>query len=73
MNFYALLILLSKTRAIYFPFFVNCSYRNKPTVQETRHSSLPSPGIESLLKSSNQFHTMVPVMSLGLIQSNHAV
>lgn len=30
-DFYALLVLLSKIREIYFPFFVNCCYRNKPS------------------------------------------
>ena len=46
MNFCTPLVLLSKSREIYFPLFVNCQTEINPTVQETSHSSLLSPGIK---------------------------
>lgn len=44
-NFYVLIVLLSRGREIYFPFFVNYTEVN-PAVQETRYSSLSFPDTE---------------------------
>lgn len=45
-NFYALLVLLSKSRQIYFLSLLIVHTKINPTVQEARHSSLPPLDIE---------------------------
>lgn len=46
-NFYALVVLLSKGTEIYFPLLIVHTEIN-PAVQETRHSFMPSPAIDRI-------------------------